>query len=94
MEAHPAVGDFYRQEFFLGEAEDEAEVKTLEAKVTVPYGAFEHCLKTKESSPLAPGDLEWKFYAAGNLLTVDKQTGETSALVQIITESAPQRTDR
>ena len=88
MEAHPAVGDFYRQEFLLGDAEDEAKVKTLQAKVTVPYGSFEHCLKTKESSSLAPGDLEWKFYAAGvgNLLTVDKMTGETLALVQIIAE--------
>ena len=88
MEAHPAVGDFYRQEFLLGDAEDQAEVKTMEAKVNVPYGSFEHCLKTKESSPLAPGDLEWKFYAAGvgNLLTIDKMTGERSELVQIITE--------
>ncbi|MEP6601809.1 MAG: hypothetical protein ABJB49_08335 [Nitrospirota bacterium] len=88
MKAHPAVGDFYRQEFSLGNAEDLAEVKSLNAKVTVPYGSFDHCLKTLESSPLAPGDLENKFYAAGvgNVLTIDLATGDRSELVQIITE--------
>jgi hypothetical protein len=32
MEAHPAIGDFYRQEFDLGDAEDFAEVILLENK--------------------------------------------------------------
>ncbi len=88
MKAHPAIGDFYRQEFSLGNAEDLAEVQSLTAHVTIPYGSFDHCLKTLESSPLAPGDLENKFYApgVGNLLTVDLATGERSELVQITTE--------
>ena len=88
MKAHPVIGDFYRQEFSLGNAEDLAEVKSLTAHVIVPYGSFDHCLKTLESSPLAPGDLENKFYApgVGNLLTVDLATGERSELVQITTE--------
>lgn len=87
MKAHPAIGDFYRQEFSLGNAEDLAEVKSLNAKATVPYGSFDHCLKTLESSPLAPGDLENKFYAVGvgNVLTIDLATGERSELVKIIT---------
>ncbi len=88
MKAHPAIGDFYRQEFLLGEAEDLAEVKSLSDSATVPYGSFDHCLKTEESSPLAPGDVENKFYVAGvgNLLTIDLSTGERSELVQITTE--------
>jgi hypothetical protein len=36
MEAHPAGGDFYRQEFLLGDAEDLAEVVGLTESVTVP----------------------------------------------------------
>ena len=86
--AHPVVGALYRQEFSLGNAEDQAEVVSLNAKAVVPYGSFNHCLKTLESSPLAPGDLENKFYApgVGNLLTIDLATGERSELVQIITE--------
>ena len=87
MEAHPAVGDFYRQEFLLKDAEDMAEVVSLSESVTVPLqvAAFDNCLKTKETSPLEPDALENKFYAAGvgNLLTNDLETGEKSELIQI-----------
>jgi len=38
MEAHPKKGDFYRQEFDLGNAEDFADVKSLSDTVTVPAG--------------------------------------------------------
>ncbi|MBI3636089.1 MAG: hypothetical protein HY216_07720 [Candidatus Rokubacteria bacterium] len=88
MEAHPTIGDFYRQEFLLKDAEDMAEVVSLTESVTVPVqvAAFDNCLKTKETSPLEPDVTENKFYAAGvgNLLTIDLTTGEQSALVQII----------
>jgi len=88
MKAHPAVGDFYRQEFSLGNAEDEAETLDLNASVTVPYGSFQHCLRSEETTPLEPDALEDKFYASGvgNVLTVDEVTGERCELVQIITE--------
>ena len=86
MEAHPTIGDFYRQEFLLGEAEDLAEVSSLTETVTVPFppGTFNNCLKTTESSPIAPGDVSPKFYFAGvgNLLTVEPN-GDRSELVRI-----------
>jgi hypothetical protein len=86
MEAHPAIGDFYRQEFLLGEAEDVAEVSSLTETVTVPFppGTFNNCLKTTESAPIAPGDVSPKFYFAGvgNLLTVEPN-GDRSELVRI-----------
>jgi len=86
MEAHSAIGDFYRQEFSLNNAEDFAEVKSLTAHVTVPYGSFNHCLKTEETTPLEPDLLEDKFYApgVGNIETLDEHTGAASQLVQII----------
>jgi hypothetical protein len=31
----------------------------------VPYGSFDHVLVTKESTPLEPGYVEHKYYAAG-----------------------------
>jgi hypothetical protein len=88
MKAHPAVGDFYRQEFSLGNAEDEAGTLGLNASVTVPYGSFQHCLRSQETTPLEPDLREDKFYApgVGNVLTVDEDTGERCELVQIITE--------
>src|SRR5262249_29727257 len=45
MKAHPAVGDFYRQEFSLSNAEDFAETLSLNEIVTVPFGTFNHLLK-------------------------------------------------
>jgi len=85
MEAHSAIGDFYRQEFSLNNAEDFAEVKSLTEHVTVPYGSFDHCLKTEETTPLEPDLLESKFYApgVGNIETLDEHTGATSQLVRI-----------
>jgi hypothetical protein len=88
MEASPAVGDFYRQEFLVGEAEDLAEVKSLTDSATVPYGTFNgNCVKTEESSTLAPGDVENKYYVSGvgNVLTVDVASGERSELIAITT---------
>jgi len=88
MEAHPAIGDFYRQEFLLGEAEDLAEVSSLTETVNVPFppGTFNNCLKTTESAPIAPGDISPKYYFAGvgNLLTVEPN-GDRSELIRIDT---------
>src|SRR5262245_7868606 len=39
MKAQPAIGDFYRQEFSLTNAEDLAEVKSLSAPATVPFSS-------------------------------------------------------
>jgi hypothetical protein len=88
MKAHQVVGDFYRQEFSLANAEDFAEVAALNDSVTVPAGSYAHCLRTRETSPLEPDVLEDKLYApgVGNILTVDVNTGERSALIRIITE--------
>ncbi|MCC6747736.1 MAG: hypothetical protein IT371_08775 [Deltaproteobacteria bacterium] len=65
MKARPQVGDSYRQEYRAGIAEDRAEVVSLDERVTVPYGAFEHCLMTKDYTDLEPGKYEHKFYCAG-----------------------------
>ena len=85
MEAHSAPGDFYRQEFALANAEDNALVVNLDATVNVPAGLFHHCLKTKETTPLEPNALEDKYYAAGagNVLTIDVRTGDKIKLVKI-----------
>ena len=85
MKAQPAVGDFYRQEFLLGEAEDVAEVVALNESVTVAAMIYNNCLKTEETSPLEPEALEHKFYAlgVGNVLVVDEETGERLELVRV-----------
>jgi hypothetical protein len=85
MKAHPAIGDFYRQEFSLNNAEDFAETRSLTQTVHVPTGTFHNCLRSKETTPLETDLLEYKFYApgVGNILTVDARTGDRVALVRI-----------
>ena len=65
MEAHPRVGDSYDQEVAPGVAEDKAKVLRLDGETCVPFGCFDDLLVTKEWSPLSPGEVENKYYAAG-----------------------------
>jgi hypothetical protein len=84
VKAHPGIGDFYHQEF-SNNAEDFAETRSLTQAVHVPAGTFHNCLKSKETTPLEPDLLEYKFYAVGvgNILTIDARTGHREELVQI-----------
>jgi hypothetical protein len=75
MEATPAVGDEYRQEFAPPDAEDLATVVSVNASETVPLlGPLTNLVETEEFSPLEPGVIEHKFYAVGvgNILVVDE----------------------
>ena len=65
MPADPKVGQSYRQEYYPGEAMDMAEVLSLNASVTVPYGSFDRALETREWTPLQPGFSEKKYYVRG-----------------------------
>jgi hypothetical protein len=65
MEATPAVGHEYVQEFYKGHAEDHFRVKALDASVTVPFGSFSNVLLTEEWTPLEPAVLDNKYYVEG-----------------------------
>ena len=61
----PSAGMAYRQEYYEGQAEDAAEIVSLEEKAAVPFGTFEHLLMTRDYTPLVPNLVEHKFYARG-----------------------------
>ena len=86
MFAKPIVGKFYRQELFLGEAEDAAEVLALNETVTVPAGTYTRCLKTEDFTPLDPDVTEIKYYAPGigNVLTINPDTGKRVELISVV----------
>jgi len=65
LPGRPAVGMSYRQEYLEGQAEDAAEVQSLDETATVPYGSFDGVLMTKDYTPLTPDLVEHKFYARG-----------------------------
>lgn len=87
MQATPIVGEVYRQEFLVGEAEDVAGVLGLAASAVVPFGSFSNCLHTEDYTPIEPGHLENKYYApgVGLVLATNPETGEREELVAITT---------
>lgn len=85
MKADPQVGDVYRQEFLLGEAEDMGEVIGIgEESVTVPFGTFsDDVLKTRDYTPIEPDVFEFKYYVpdVGTVLEENPDTGERVELI-------------
>ena len=75
--ADPTVGMTYRQEYLAGEAEDRAKILSLDQHVEVPYGAFDGCLQTEDTTPLDPDVLEHKYYCRdiGPVLAIDVASG-------------------
>jgi hypothetical protein len=66
MKAAPVVGETYRQEFSLGNAEDLATVLSITASETSPFASCAGtCVQTKDFSPLDPEAIENKYYAPG-----------------------------
>lgn len=86
MLGNPRVQDAYRQEFLIGEAEDIGKVVAVDQTVQVPAGTFQHCVKTRDWTPIEPGNFEFKYYApgVGLVLEVDPANGERLELHQIL----------
>lgn len=79
MKAAPAVGDFYRQEFALGTAEDAGEVLSTTGSATAPAASCAGtCVVIRDINPFDPGTDESKYYAPGigQILETDTTTGE------------------
>jgi len=71
-------GDSYRQEYYEGEAEDKAKILRVDDAVSTVLGEFEDVLKTKEWTPLSPGEVEHKYYAPGvGLVLIQELKGKT-----------------
>ena len=87
MKRFPVVGETYRQEFSLNNAEDAAKVLTLTGSATVPAASCNgNCLITREFSPIIPSLLEDKYFAPGVGFILETKPGTTDRLelVEII----------
>ena len=94
MWANPQVGDIYRQEFSLGNAEDVAEVLSTtygygvggELDQDVPQELVElfcdgDCVVTREWNLIEPGAAALKYYAPGVGVFLEVEDGEVVELV-------------
>ena len=83
MPAHPRVGERYRQEYAANEAEDVGRIAALDETVTVPFGTFKECVRTREWSMLESGT-STKWYAKGVGLVRDESAGgEVATLISL-----------
>jgi len=88
MKASPQIGDSYRQEYYSGKAEDMGEVVALGETVSVPYGTFSDCIKTKDWNVLEPGVIEFKYYCpeiGGVVLETNPDVQEMVELIDVRT---------
>jgi len=88
MEAVPQVGDVYRQEFALAEAEDLSMVLSASASAGTPAADCNgDCLLLRDFTPIEPEVNEHKYYAPGIgvILTVGVESGDREELIQLIT---------
>lgn len=84
MLAKPAAGESYRQEYLFGEAEDMAEVISLEESTTVGFGSFDNLLMIREWTRLEPDVSELKYYAPGIGLVLTTLFEQISQRVELV----------
>lgn len=83
MPAHPAAGAPYREEYSPNVAEDMGQVVAVNESVTVPFGSFTGCVRTKEWSMLESGT-EKKWYAKGiGEIRIESARGEVMSLISV-----------
>jgi len=89
MKAAPEVGDVYRQEFALGEAEDAGEVVSTTGSATVPAASCSgSCVVTRDFTPIEPDGEEFKYYLSGVGLILEENP-ETGGRVELVDVTFP-----
>ena len=90
MPATPTVDLTYRQEFYAGQAEDQATVVELGATADTPAGQYSDVLVTEDWTPLEPDIAERKYYAAGVGLVMERQVRGGRAMNDLTEFTAPE----
>jgi len=67
------LGSKYQQETAPGAAMDRGQIVSMNKIVVTPAGTFENVLKIKETTPLEPNALDFKYHAAGIGLIQDNE---------------------
>lgn len=91
MKASPMVGDVYRQEFALGDAEDAAEVLALDGDVEISNPDFacnNACLKTEDFIPTEADATEFKYFKEG-IGFIAEQLPDGDVVLELVSITAP-----
>jgi hypothetical protein len=86
--ASPMVGDVYRQEWLLTEAEDMAEVVSTSAEPELSEDnagdCSAGCLQTLEWNPLEEDSYEYKYYQAGVGMVQEAELEDLESTVELV----------
>ncbi|WP_314194399.1 hypothetical protein [uncultured Arthrobacter sp.] len=85
MKAEQRVGDTYRQEYYLGHAEDMRDTIATGQTVTTKMGTYTDCVKVDDWTPLEFNSREHKYYCpqVSSLVLVEEASGKRSELTNI-----------
>jgi hypothetical protein len=83
MLASPKLGDYYRQEFLKGQAEDVAKVIDLDSTLKNTLATYSNVLITEDFTGLEPDIVEHKKYAPGVGLVAEETVKGGSGVVQL-----------
>jgi hypothetical protein len=83
------IGEAYYQEYYEGEAEDQARVVRVEPSVTVAAGTFEDVIVIEEWNPFDEGVVEEKYYAPGVGVILEEKVAGGSERVELLEYSIP-----
>jgi len=83
MPGSPSVGDRYYQEYLADVAEDFGEVVAIDTRVQVPAGNFQRCVRTRDTSRLAPDVEEFKTYCPGVGLVLEEEEDTRVELIEV-----------
>ncbi|TSE15939.1 hypothetical protein B1A87_008525 [Arthrobacter sp. KBS0703] len=87
MKAEQRVGDSYRQEYYLGQAEDMRDTLATGLTVSTKSGKYTDCVKVYDWTPLEKNSREHKYYCpkvSSLVLIEDLETGQRSELTNLV----------
>ncbi|MGY4544484.1 hypothetical protein ACVWY0_004429 [Arthrobacter sp. UYNi723] len=87
MKAEQRTGDSYRQEFYVGHAEDMRDTVATGETVATKTRTYTGCIKVYDWTPLEKNSREHKYHCpevGALVLTEDLQTGRRSELVNVV----------
>jgi hypothetical protein len=93
MLGQPEVGDYYRQEYYPGHAEDVARVREVGATLRVGDTTYQDVLVTEDFTALEPGQLEHKGYAPEVGLIREGAPDDNGVELTEIAEEQPSESD-
>lgn len=82
MYAEPLLGDFYRQEFALGDAEDMGAVESIDAVIELDGENYSDVLITRDFTPIEPDVFELKYYVLGIGLVLEEKPNPDTGVVE------------